>query len=213
MARMTSAATVLALLLSGSAKASGSAPAIDAFRDAFAQIRDYTYTLRSHETLGNRVQDRVLQYWFMKPHFAKTVVVSGDGSGGVAVWNGGDQLSGHQGGLLAFIHLRVGLHDARATSLRGLTVLDALLQNVVGRYADVRGTLRQGDGGEAADRLELDVADPSSDYGITKQVLYLSKSTHLPVRQILYQGEQIVCDQTFADVKTNVGLTQSDFPF
>ena len=44
-------------------------------------------------------------------------------------------------------------------------------------------------------------------------ILYLSKETHWPVRQIMYDGSQIVLDETVTDLKTNVGLKESDFPF
>ena len=63
------------------------------------------------------------------------------------------------------------------------------------------------------DRIELKVTDPSSNDGISDQILYVSKETHWPVRQILYSGSQIVLDENVTDLKTNVGLTQADFPF
>jgi outer membrane lipoprotein-sorting protein len=199
------------------ARAENAAPAIDAFRAAFASVNDYTFKLHSHEILGNRVQDRIYDYSFMKPHFAKTYIEAGDGVGSGGVWIGGDQVSGHQGGLLAGIHLKIGLHDPRATSIRGYTIPDGLMQNIVETYATVPGKLTQSDGGilqgQPTDRLELDVTDPASNHGISKQILYLSKATHFPVRQLLYAGDTLVLDQTFYDVHTNVGLTQSDFPF
>lgn len=211
---------VAALLATGLCAApagtENSAPAIDAFRAAFASVNDYTYNLRSHEVLGSRTQDRVYQYSFMKPHFAKTLISSGDGSGSGGVWAGGSEVSGHQGGILSGIHLKVDLHDGRATSMRGSTIPDGLMQNVVETYATVGGRLTQLEGvlqGQPIDELELDVADPTTDHGITKQVLYLSKDTHWPMRQLLYQSGTIVVDQTFSDIRTNVGLTQNDFPF
>lgn len=211
------ASLVCAGVFAGTAWATNTAPAIDAFRAAFASVSDYTYKLHSHEVLGSRVQDRIYDYSFMKPHFAKTYIEAGDGAGSGGVWTGGDQVSGHQGGFLAGIHLKVGLHDGRATSLRGYTIPDGLMQNIVDTYATVAGKLTQSDGGilmgRPTDRLELDVTDPSTDHGITKQVLYLDKTTHWPLRQLLYVGSQIVVDQSFSDIKTNVGLTQSDFPF
>jgi outer membrane lipoprotein-sorting protein len=205
------------IFASAAARADNSAPAIDAFNAAFASVNDYTFKLHSHETLGNRVQDRIYDYWFMKPHYAKTYIEAGDGAGSGGVWTGGDQVSGHQGGLLSGIHLKVGLHDGRATSLRGYTIPDGLMQDVVETYVTVPGKLTQTDGGvlmgQPTDRLELDVANPSADRDISKQILYLSKTTHLPIRQLLYSGDALVLDQTFYDVHTNVGLTQSDFPF
>ena len=88
------------------ARAAQTAPAIDAFNASFAQVTSYTFKLHSHETKGSDMQDRVYDYSFMKPHFAKTLIESGDSKGSGGVWTGGDQVSGHQGGFLSGIHLR-----------------------------------------------------------------------------------------------------------
>src|SRR5579872_2909011 len=93
------------------AQAANTAPAIDAFRAAFASVNDYTYKMHSHEIMGTRVQDRIYDYSYMKPHFAKTYIEAGDGQGSGGVWAGGDEVSGHQGGLLSFVHLKISVHD------------------------------------------------------------------------------------------------------
>lgn len=194
-----------------------STPAITAFDEAFSKVNDYTVTVRAHETLGSRIQDRTYHYWFKRPSLAKTLIVAGDGSGSGGVWNGGDSVSGHQGGMLSFIHLKVGLHDSRATSLRGYTIPEGLLQNEVDKYKQIKGDLSQRRGpeidGVATDEIDLKVADPSSNGGITRMTIYLSKETHFPVRQIHWAGDQDVADETFRDLKTNVGLADSEFPF
>jgi hypothetical protein len=145
------------------------------------------------------------------------LILDGDGKGSGGVWVGGDQVSGHQGGLFSGIHLKVNVHDPRATSLRGATIPDGLLQRIVDDYGTTPGKLTQVDGGKVngvlTDRVELRAADPASNYGVTDQILYLSKETHWPVRQVMYSGSQIVLDETVNDLKTNVGLKQSDFPF
>ncbi|MGA8098615.1 MAG: hypothetical protein WB810_08140, partial [Candidatus Cybelea sp.] len=137
------------------------------------------------------------------------------GSGGV--WIGGDQVSGHQGGILAGFHLKVDLHDPRAVSLRGVTIPQGMLQRIVDDYATIPGKLTQTSGGKVngvdTDRLDLKATDPASNNGISEQILYLSKATHWPIRQIMYDGPQIVLDENVTDLKTNVGLTQADFPF
>jgi outer membrane lipoprotein-sorting protein len=208
---------VTAVCLTATARAENTAPAITAFDKAFAGVNDYTCKLHSHEALGTRTQDRVYLYSFMKPHFAKTLIESGDGAGSGGVWTGGTQVSGHQGGILSGLHLKVDLHDPRAVSLRGYTIPDGLLSTLVERYAKTAGTLTQVPGGKIGgvltDRLELKVANPAANDGITDMVLYLSQESHMPVRQILYAGSQIVLDQTISDLKTNVGLTANDFPF
>ena len=153
----------------------------------------------------------------MKPHYVKTLILEGDGKGSGGVWVGGDQVSGHQGGFLSGIHLKVSIHDPRAVSLRGVTIAEGLLQRIVDDYATTPGKLTQVDGGKVngvqTDRVELKASDPSANYGVTDQILYLSKETHWPVRQVMYSGSQIVLDETVNDLKTNVGLKESDFPF
>jgi outer membrane lipoprotein-sorting protein len=212
---LAAAAAILSVLSVPAARAENSAPAITAFNQAWAATNDYTCLLHSHEVLGNKTQDRVYQYSFMKPHFAKTLILSGDGQGSGGTWSGGDTVSGHQGGILAGLHLTVSVHDPRATSIRGYTIPDGLLNVIVDRYATIPGTLTQFKGGKLGgvmtDLLDLKVTDPSKNDGISEQKLYLSEETHFPVRQILYSGDQIVLDQSVTDLKTNVGLTQKDF--
>lgn len=192
-------------------------PAITAFDQAFSKVNDYTVTVRAHETKGDRVQDRTYNYWFKKPNLAKTLIIAGDGNGSGGVWNGGDKVSGHQGGMLSFVHLKVDLHDGRATSLRGYTIPEGLLQNEVDKFTQVKGDLTQRGGpeidGVATDQIDLKVADPSANDGVTRMTIYLNKQTHFPVRQVRWAGDKIVADETFLDLKTNVGLTAADFPF
>jgi hypothetical protein len=199
------------------ARAANAAPAIAEFDKAFAAINDYTCVLHVHEAKGTMTQDRVYQYEFMKPHYVKTLILDGDGKGSGGVWIGGDQVSGHQGGFLSGIHLKISLHDPRAVSLRGVTIPEGLLPRIVDDYATIPGKLTQLEGGKIqgvdTDRIELKVADPASNNGVSDQILYVSKETHWPVRQIMYAGPQIVLDENVTDLKTNVGLTQADFPF
>lgn len=212
----TSVLALAAALLPMAATAAG-APAIAAFDDTFAKVNDYTVMVQAHETKGNQRQDRTYQYWFKKPNLAKTLIVAGDGNGSGGVWNGGEQVSGHQGGMLSWIHLKVGLHDSRATSLRGYTIPEGLLQNEVDKYKTIPGDLSQRTGpmidGVATDEIDLKLADPAKYDGVTRMTIYLNKQTHWPVRQIRWAGDQIVADETFKDLKTNVGLTNGDFPF
>ncbi|MDP9111363.1 MAG: hypothetical protein M3M96_07005 [Candidatus Eremiobacteraeota bacterium] len=193
------------------------APAIAAFDAAFAGVHDYSVTVTAHELLGSNVQDRVYHYWFMRPDLAKIEIVSGPGAGGGGVWAGGDRVSGHQGGFLSHFHLKVGLHDGRATSLRGYTIPDGLIQNEVDKFRQIKGTLSQSAGalvaGAPTDMIELQLANPSAYDGVTRMDMYLSKATHMPLRQVRYSGNQVVAQETFTELKVNTGLTQRDFPY
>lgn len=216
-AALAAGTAVLTLCLRGPARAENTAPALTAFDQMFAGVNDYTCTIHAHEAKGTATQDRVYSYSFMKPHYAKTLILSGDGKGSGGVWVGTNQISGHQGGILSGIHLKVDIHDPRAVSLRGVTIPEGLLQRIVANYASIPGKLTQADGGKIGgvptDRLDLTVTDPASNDGVSEQIMYLSKETHWPIRQILYSGSQIVLDESITDLKANVGLTQSDFPF
>jgi outer membrane lipoprotein-sorting protein len=205
----------LALALVPLAASAATTPAIDAFDAMFAGINDYTVTVTATEFKGNQRQDRTYHYWFKRPNMAKTLIVAGDGSGSGGVWKGGDTVSGHQGGMLAFIHLNVSIHDPRATSLRGYTIPDGLLQNEVDRYKNTKGDLSQRPGptidGAPTDVVDLKLADPAANGGVTEAKIYLNRQTHWPVRQVRFEGSKVVTDVTFSELKTNVGLKDSDF--
>jgi outer membrane lipoprotein-sorting protein len=209
--------TVIALALWAAPAPAATTPALTAFDETFAKVNDYTVTVHAHEVKGDRVQDRVYQYWFKRPSLAKVEIVSGDGVGSGGVWKGGDVVRGHRKILFLKPSLVVSIHDPQATSLRGYTIPDGLLQNEIAKYKEIKGQLIQTAGpeidGTPTDSIELKIADPASHDNITRAILYVSKSTHFPVRQIRYEGDKIVADDTFTDLKTNVGLTDSDFPF
>ncbi|MGZ3498679.1 MAG: hypothetical protein ACXWNK_09950 [Vulcanimicrobiaceae bacterium] len=211
------ATAAFALVVAQSGARAASTPAIAAFDDAFSKVNDYTVTLTAHEVSGDNTQDRVYHYWFKKPSDAKIEVVSGPGRGSGGVWTGSDKVSGHQGGLLSHFHMKVGLHDGRAVSLRGYTIPDGLFPNEVAKYSQLKGELSEHAGpavnGEATDAVELKLADPNGSGGITRMVLFFSKSSHMPLRQTRYQGDQVVAEETWTDFKSNVGLTDGDFPF
>ena len=191
-------------------------PALTAFEEAWAHVNDYTVTVHAREVQGGDTQSRTYQYWFKKPHQAKTLIVDGDGRGSGGVWAGGDQVSGHQGGFLSHFHLKVGIHDHRATSLRGYTIPDGLINNQVNQYHTTKGELTQKAGAGDTEEVDLKVANPTSsgpEAGVTKMTIFFSKSTHMPVRQIRYAGDKVVTDETWSDLKLNQNLGDGEFPF
>jgi hypothetical protein len=113
--------------------------------------------------------------------------------------------------------VKINVHDPRALSLHGVTIPDGLLPGIIDDYRTIPVTLTQTDGGKIGsvetDRVDLHVADPSANHGITEQIVYLSKTTHWPIRQIMYSGSQTVLYDSVNDLKLNVGLAQNDFPF
>ena len=41
--------------------------------------------------------------------------------------------------------------------------------------------------------------------------IFFNKATHMPVRQIRYAGDKIVTDESWSNLKTNVGLGDGEF--
>ena len=189
----------------------GAAPAgpAAAFLEAWAKVPSYTTNIKVHETKGTDVQDRTYHYAYLKPHFARIDITGGPGRGGGAVWSGGDSVSGHQGGILSGIHLRVSIHDGRAVDLRGGTIDEGSFQNMADAVA--KGGTTGGE--ETVSGITYDtVSYPYTDSnGATKRVVFLSRTTHLPARRVTYAGDTIVETEDFTDVNTAANLKESDF--
>jgi outer membrane lipoprotein-sorting protein len=208
------AAVVFVLALACASPAAADAPApVAAFAAAWAGVDDYTATITVHETDGKNVQDRVYHYAYKKPTFAKIDVVSGPGKGSGAVWTGGDHVRGHMGGFLSGIKQSIPITDPRATSLRGDTIEKASFQSVADDFKNGKIDPVAADAtvdGVATDAVTVGLT-PASAAGATREVVYLSRATHLPVRRAAYAGDVPVKQEDFSDVKLNPGLTEGDF--
>ncbi len=203
---------ILALCLAGAGEAG---TVLSTFGEAIDRLHDYTVTIRMHEASGRRMQDRALRYWYEKPSSAKVEVVDGIGRGSAAVWRGDSSVRGHWGGFLSIFRLTIGLHDPHATSLRGDSI-DALSFFEIYRHVTTtKGELQEAPGptidGAATEALVLLPSIPAENDGITREVLYLSRATHLPIRRQCFEGETLVKDQQFVDLEINPGLTDGNF--
>ena len=183
--------------------------AANAFLDTWAKMTSYTCDFKVHETKGSDVQDRTYHYAYLKPHFARIDITGGPGRGGGAVWSGGDTVSGHQGGFLSGIHLKVSIHDGKAVDLRGATIQAASFQTFAEELANAPAASTEATvDGVATDAITVPFTD---ELGATKRVIYLSRATHLPVRRVTYAGDTVVAQEDFSNVNTAANLKESDF--
>ncbi len=207
-------APVAGLAQTSAGSGTASPPAWEAFKKANESIKDYTETITAHEVKGSDVQDRVYHFSFAKPAFARSAIVSGPGSGGEAVWTGGDHVRGHQGGFLKMIKLTIPIDDSRATDLRGKTIDAAFFPTMIASF-ESGGTISEEPGptvdGVPTDAVSHVPPDPSKVRGLTKDVFLISRTTHLPVEHLGYEGSQLVEDDKFTDQKINPGLPPSTF--
>jgi len=192
-------------------------PALEEFGKAYAAIKDYQFVIVAHETTddGKHVEDRVYLFRYRKPTDAQIMVQQGRDRGGAATWHGGDTVSGHHGGLLSGIHLTKSIHDRDTTSLRGDVLTSDAYDTELKHFADTPGTLAEGAGpsidGQATTAVTLVVGDPKSNANVSKDVLYLSNANHLPLGRDQYVGSLLVKTEKFKEIKTNLGLKDSDF--
>jgi outer membrane lipoprotein-sorting protein len=200
------AASLFGVALLGAAPAGPAA----AFLDAWAKVPSYTANIKVHLVKGSDVQDRTYHYAYLKPHYAKIDITGGPGRGGGAVWTGGDTVSGHQGGILSGIHLTVSIHDGRATDLRGHTIDVASFENIAQAIKDAPSVTNgeETSNGAAYDTVTYPYKEEA---GATKRVVLLSRTTHLPVRRVTYDGDKVVETEDFSDVNTSANLKVSDF--
>jgi len=194
--------------------ASPSLVAWEAFKKANESIKDYTETIAAHEVKDGKTEDRVYHFSFQKPTNVRSEIVSGPGSGGAAVWHGGDHVKGHQGGFFRGIKLSIPINDARATDLRGKTIDASFYPTMIADF-ETNGKLSEVAGepvnGTPTDDVTMVPGDPAKVRNLTKEVLVISRATHIPVEHLGYENAQLVEDEHFTDIKLNPGLPESTF--
>lgn len=182
--------------------------AMGQYAAAWEKVTTYTCTITSREISGSKVQDRVYAMFFQKPHNTRLNVTGGDGRGSAAVWDGGDTVTGHQGGWLSAIKLNLNIHAHLATSLRGTTIADANWGAILDHLTGLKSTATTAENDGTNTTVTVPVADPNTDGGVTKEVLILGKDG-LPVEYDQYQDIQEVKHVVYSDVKLNVTLPPS----
>ena len=203
------ASAVLAFVLP--AGAATSTDALAKFSAAWAKVNAYTCTITAHEVSGTRVQDRVYTLKFRKPNATRMDITGGDGRGSAVVWDGGDTVYGHKGGILAMFKKHLPLHDPQATSIRGTTVAEANFGALLDFAKGLKGsTMTSKPGEDGQTDVDITVADPASAQGITRERFVLG-SNDLPVEFDQWEGDTQVKRVLYADVVLNVDLPDSAF--
>jgi hypothetical protein len=172
-------------------------------------LQAYTCTWNVHEVKGTQVQDRVYRVFFQKPLLTRAEVVDGDGKGSVAVWDGGDKVRGHQGGILSIINLNLDIHNHLAVSLRGATIaqinLGWLLSHLQSIGAANFTVTQRGENSV----LSAEVKDPPPDTDVVREE-YIFAPNGLPVEAFQYADNGVVLKHVaYSDYRLNVSLPPS----
>jgi hypothetical protein len=207
--------------VASAAPTSHATPAFDALVHRMATVRDYTVTIDAHEVDGSQTDDRVMRFSYRKPDRAKVEIIKGQAAGTRVIWLGGT--TAHvRGGLLSLLPVWLDLHDHHITSLRGNTMLRAVLQPTIDCFAAHRDDVSEVDdvkqNGQRVDVVTLSIpgglrcpADSPKDRDVTRDVLTLVHGSPTLARQERYEGERLVERWIISDVVLDPGLADSDF--
>lgn len=202
-------AVVAALFAATPTEAETASGVLNRFESAWNNLQSYTCTWTVHEVEGTNVQDRVYHVFFQKPLNTRAEVVDGDGKGSVAVWEGGDRVRGHQGGILSLIKLNLDIHNRLAVGLRGATIaqvnLGWLLQHLQSISTNNFTVTQQG--GDSV--LSAHVTDAPPDTDVVKEV-YVFAPSGLPVEGFQYADNDVLLKHVvYSDYQLNVMLPPS----
>jgi outer membrane lipoprotein-sorting protein len=180
-------------------------PAWTDFTHTWSDMNGYSATVTVFEQKGAQTENMVLDYSYHKPSSATMRIVQGKNAGVTLVWNGGSTMQAHRGsGLMASFKKTMAVNDPLATTVRGSTIDQLSFDAILAHAQQTPGAVAQLPGapidGLATDEVRLTPADAASD-GLTLEVVDVSKTTHLPVRILGYEGSTLVRSIVFTDVK------------
>lgn len=188
---------------------------VSQMQSGYVRIQDYQCRLEESCTDGSRFEKRIINYYFKKPKKIRMDILHGNrpfDAGSVAVYLGGRKVTGHRGGILKPIVLRLDKTHPLATTVRGLTIDESDMETVLRRvdfYLE-RGTieLREQEGMYELICVPLNAAENG---GITKDIVWIDRTLLLIMRNERYEKDELVQQARWSGYIINVGLPDSLF--
>ena len=184
-----------------SAIAAAPANPLAGFEHAWASINSYQTQVSCFNVKGSQTRLSSYDYTFTKPSSISMNITAGPSAGNTVTWSGGDTVVAGRG----MFKKTFKLTDPTVTSLRGATIVDLSFGSILQHAQQTKGTMTASTAplnGVETTAVNLEVADPATDGGLTREALYLSPTTNLPVRVDGYEGSQLVSSCTFSNTKT-----------
>jgi len=203
--RYAACAGCAAAIATSSAPAGAEAPTpLSGFAQAWSALGAYRTTVSAFERKGAEQVDVRMDYTFQKPSTIKIHLITGPNAGANLSWGGGDTVTGWRGGLLSFFKKTFSLHDSYVCTARGVSIdqlsFGAILDHAEHEPGKLAIASDEQIDGVTADVVTLTPADPTHDGGLTREVVELSPTTHLPVRVLGYEGSTLVRKVDFSKV-------------
>ena len=193
------AAFAVGLFIAGTIEVPAKTPApLTAFGKTWEAMNGYKTSIHCFSAKDGKTENSQFSYTFTKPSSISMSIVSGPRAGNTVTWSGGDTVTAGKG----MFTKKFSLNDSAVTSLRGATVVDLSFGAILKHAEGLKGTKSAAPttiDGAPANAVTVNVADPSTDNGLTREVLYLSGSTDLPVRVDGYVDAQLANSCTFGN--------------
>ena len=205
--RLSACATVLLLGILPTLLWAQTAPtAWSAFEKTWAGVTSYSATVAIFEREGAQVQSSVLDYTFSKPASATVHFVAGKNAGVTVVWNGGNTVVAHRGsGFAALFKKTFQLHDPQVMTIRGSSIDQLSFAAFIAHSQGTPGIVSQDAGPTILDipteAVTLVPTSSVTDSELTREIIDLSVPTNLPIRVLAYEGDTLVREIDFSNVK------------
>jgi hypothetical protein len=122
------------------------------------------------------------------------------------VWGGGNTVVAHRGsGFTALFKKSFALHDPKVTTIRGSSIDELSFAALIAHAQDTPGVISQEAGPTILDipteAVTLVPTTSATNGGLTREVVDISTLTNLPLRVLGYQGETLMRQIDFSNVK------------
>jgi hypothetical protein len=190
---------------SPSAESTAAQQELATFASEWSRISAYRATVTVFEQSGQNVQNVVFDYTFRKPSDVTVHVAEGPNAGVTLTWSGGETVVARRGsGLAALFKRTLSLHDPLATTIRGSSIdqlsFGAILAHAQGTAGTLSAAKENASDGSSATSVTLEPAVAATDAALTKEIIEISSTTHLPVRVLGYDGTTLVRKIDFSNV-------------
>jgi outer membrane lipoprotein-sorting protein len=176
-----------------------------AFASGWAHVTAYKATVTVFEQNGENVQNVVLDYTFRKPSNVTVHVAAGPNAGVTLSWGGGTTVIARRGsGLASLFKKTLSLHDPLATTIRGSSIDELSFGAILAHAQDTAGLLSAAKAdaidGSSTTSVTLEPSVAATDAALTKEIIEISATTHLPMRVLGYAGTALVRKVDFSNV-------------
>jgi outer membrane lipoprotein-sorting protein len=186
------------------------------FEVAVQNITDYQCRIDEWCSNGSDYEKRIINYYFKKPGNIRTVFIEGNrpfDKGSVAVYTGGNNITGSKGGILSGAVMSLDKKAAMATTIRGIALdesdMPAILEKLRFHIKNSENSVAAQPGGIY--RLTGIVKDPSKNGKVSREVIYMDSETSLPVKMEGFEGNNQVMFTVWSGYIVNAGLPDELF--